>query len=173
VLNRKFSASKPPTFHILTVVRKLKNFKVIKRAIVITAILNSIILIGVPAGHGYGIMVMFEFMSIPSLIRNGFEFEKGYPFESGLMLIGFVSLIGKLLLISSLFYKRILNKNVLIYSGLILMLIPFLAVTYGAWDYDRFLFLITLGSGIPFLMYLARVIYFMNKEEKIGELKAD
>ena len=118
-------------------------------------------------------MVMFEFISIPSLIRNGFEFEKEYPYNSGIILIGLTSLIGKLLLIASLFYKKVLDKKRMIYIGLILMLLSFIAVVFGAWEYDSFLFTITLGSGIPFLMFLGRVFYLMNKEEKIGELRTD
>ncbi|MGO4920081.1 hypothetical protein [Maribacter spongiicola] len=142
----------------------------IKRAIIITLILNSIILIGVPAGHGYGIMVMFEFISIPTLIKNGFNFQKEYPFESSLILIALVSLIGKLISISLLFSKNILNKKNWIYIGLTLMLISFLFVCYGAWEYDNFLFAITLGSGIPFLMYLGRILYLIKKENNKTEL---
>jgi hypothetical protein len=149
-------------------VRKLKNtLELIKRAIIITLILNSIILIGVPAGHGYGIMVMFEFISIPSLLKNGIDFQKEYPFESSLIITALISLIGKIILIVSLFSKRILEKKLWIYIGLLLMIIAFLIVVYGAWDYDTFLFAITLGSGIPFLMYFGRVIYLMNKSKSL------
>jgi hypothetical protein len=145
----------------------------IKRALIITIILNSIILIGVPAGHGYGIMIMFEFISIPTLIKNGFDFQKDYPFESSLIFIALVSLIGKLTSIGLLFSKDILNQKNWIYIGLTLMLISFLIVCYGAWNYDNFLFAVTLGSGIPFLMYLGRVIYLLNKENNISELATE
>ncbi len=53
-------------------------------------------MIGVPSGHGYGIMIMFEFISIPSLIKDGINLSKNYPFI-GLMLLGLVSLLGKVL----------------------------------------------------------------------------
>jgi hypothetical protein len=142
----------------------------IKRALIITIILNSIILIGVPAGHGYGIMIMFEFISIPTLIKNGFDFQKDYPFESSLIFIALVSLIGKLISIGLLFSKDILNKKNWIYIGLTLMLLSFIIVCYGAWNYDNFLFAVTFGSGIPFLMYLGRVIYLSNKENNKSEL---
>ncbi|PSG88398.1 hypothetical protein [Aurantibacter aestuarii] len=145
----------------------------IKRAIIITIILNSIILISVPAGHGYGIMVMFEFISIPTLIKNGFDFQKEYPFESSLILIALVTLIGKLILISLLFSKNILNKKNWIYIGLSLMLISFLFVCYGAWEYDNFLFAITLGSGIPFLIYFGRILYLIKKENNKTKLVAE
>jgi hypothetical protein len=145
----------------------------IKKAIILTLILNSIILIGVPAGHGYGIMIMFEVISIPMLIQNGFDFQKEYPFESSLILIALISLIGKLTLIVLLFSKKILNKQNWIYIGMTLMLISFLIVCYGAWNYDNFLFAITLGSGIPFLMYFGRVLYLTNKEKGKSELATE
>ena len=129
--------------------------------------MNSIILIGVPAGHGYGVMAMFEFISIPSLFKNGINFQKEYPFESSLILSALVSLIGKIILIVCLFLKNISKKTVSVYIGLSLMIIAFFVVVYGAWNYDTFLFAITLGSGIPFLMYFGRVIYLLNKSKSL------
>ncbi|KQC33773.1 hypothetical protein AAU57_10845 [Nonlabens sp. YIK11] len=144
----------------------------IKRAIIITLILNSIILIGVPAGHGYGIMLMFEFISIPTMVKNGFDFQKEYPFQSSLILIAMVSLIGKLILIFLLFSNNILNKKNWIYIGLTLMLMPILFVCYEAWEYDNFLFAITVGSGIPFLLYFGRILYLIEKKNNKTELVA-
>ena len=142
----------------------------IKRAIIITLILNSIILIGVPSGHGGGIMIMFEFISIPTLIKDGFDFQKEYPFESSLVLIALVSLIGKLISIALLFSKNILTKKNWLYIGLNLMLMSFLSVCYGAWNYDNFLIAITLGSGMPFLIYFVRVLYLIIKERNKSDL---
>ena len=113
---------------------------------------------------------MFEFISIPTLIKSGFDFQKEYPFESSLILIALVSLIGKMISILLLFSKNILNKKNWIYIGLTLMLISFLFVCYGAWEYDSFLFAITLASGIPFLMYFGRVLYLINKANNKSEL---
>lgn len=113
---------------------------------------------------------MFEVISIPMLIKNGFDFQKEYPFESSLILIALISLIGKLISIAILFSRNILNKQKWILSGLTLMLISFLIVCYGAWNYDNFLFAITLGSGIPFLMYFGRILYLINKEKHKSEL---
>jgi len=53
------------------------------------------------------------------------------------------------------------------------MLISFIIVCYGAWNYDNFLFAVTFGSGIPFLMYLGRVIYLSIKENRKSELTAE
>ena len=141
----------------------------IKRAIITTLILNSIILIGIPSGHGYGIMILIEYLGVRNVIEFGFEFDKNYPYESSLFLIAIVSLIGKLISIGSLFLKNILTKKNWIYIGLTLMLISFLFVCFGAWEYDSFLFAITLGSGIPFLMYFGRVLYLIKKENNKSE----
>ena len=145
----------------------------VKSAIKITIILNSVILIGVPAGHGYGLMAMFEFLSIPYLIRNGIEFGKDNPFEGGLILAALISLIGKVFLIVSLFYKKIRDKKILIDAGLFLVLISFMSISYKAWQYDNFLLIITFGSGIPFLMYLGRVIYLLHRQERTAENESD
>jgi len=142
----------------------------IKRAIIITLVLNSIILVGIPAGHGYGVMIMVEFVAIPFLIENGIVFTEKYPFESSILLIVLFSLISKIILIVSLFYKNMLEKKRVIYFGLILLLISFIGVVYRTWNYDDFLFVIMLGSGIPFLMYFGRVIYLMNKESRLKKL---
>jgi hypothetical protein len=142
----------------------------IKRAILLTLILNSIILIGIPSGHGFGIMILIEYLGVRNIIEIGFEYNKEYPYESGLILIALVSLIGKLILITLLFSKNILNKKYWIYIGLTLMLISFFVVCYNIWDYDSFLFVITLGSGIPFIMYFGRVLYLINKERNKSEL---
>ncbi|SDL84165.1 hypothetical protein SAMN04488034_1172 [Salinimicrobium catena] len=113
---------------------------------------------------------MFEVISVPMLIKNGFDFQKEYPFESSLILIALISLIGKLISITTLFSKNILYKQNWIYIGLTLMLISFLIVCYGAWAYDNILFAITFGSGIPFLMYFGRVLYLINQEKNKSEL---
>ena len=141
----------------------------IKKAIIITLILNSIILIGIPSGHGYGIMILIEYLGVRNIIEYGLQFDKNYPYESSLFLIAIVSLIGKLISIGLLLSKNILTKKNWIYIGLTLMLISFLFVCYGAREYDNFLFAMTLGSGIPFLMYFGRVLYLINKENNKSE----
>ncbi len=116
---------------------------------------------------------MFEFISIPTLIKNGFDFQKEYPFESSLIFIALVSLIGKLISIRLLFSKNILTKKNWIYFGLTLMIVSYLFVCYKAWIYDNFLFAITFGSGIPFSMYFGRVLYLINKEKNKSELASE
>lgn len=85
----------------------------------------------------------------------------------------FISLIGKVFLIVSLFYKELRDKRILIYAGLLLVLIPFMSISYEAWQYDNFLFKVTFGSGIPYLIYFGRVIYLLHKRERTGENDSD
>ena len=115
-------------------------------------------------------MILIEYLGVRNIIDYGIEFDKNYTYENSLFLIAIVSLIGKLISVSLLFSKNILNKKNWIYIGLILMLISFLFVCYGAWEYDNFLFAITLGSGIPFSMYFGRVLYLIKKSNNKSEL---
>ncbi|WP_459212402.1 hypothetical protein [Aquimarina rhabdastrellae] len=134
-----------------------------RKALIITIILNSIIIVLVPEGHGGGIMILFEIFLIPEIIENSIDIQKISFHENKLEVAIFISLIGKLILLSSLFFKKIFNSKIWIKIGLALMLISFLSVCYKTGDYDNFLFVITLGSGIPFLMYYGRIIYLINK----------
>lgn len=137
----------------------------IKRAIILSLILNSIIIIGIPSGHGYGIMILIEYIGVRNIIENGFEFSKEYPYESRLFLIALISLIGKLILITLLFSKNILNQKKWVYAALTLILVSFLFVCYLTYNYDYLLFAIILVSGVPFLMYYGRVMYLINKNK--------
>lgn len=134
----------------------------IKKALLIAVIFNSIILIGIPSGHGYGIMILIEYLGIAYIIENGFTISKEFPIEGSLLLSAIVSFIGKLMIVIILFAKKIIHKKSLIYIGLSLMLIAFILICYKVWSFDSFLFIITLGSGIPFILYYARVLYLIN-----------
>ncbi|AXG69344.1 hypothetical protein KORDIASMS9_01564 [Kordia sp. SMS9] len=136
----------------------------IKRALLLTIILHSIIFIGIPEAHGYVVMVMFDFISIPAIIRNGIEFSKGSFLGNSLMLIGLISLIGKIILIRKLFSKKIAEKKVAIYIGLVLLFVAFIVIIIGVLQIDTFLVAVTFGSGIPFLMYAGRVVYLLQKK---------
>ena len=160
--------------HSLTVVRKLKiELKLIKRALIITLILNSIIIVLVPEGHGGGIMILFEILLIPEIIENGIDIGKINFLKNNIGIAIILSLIGKLILISTVFVKKIFKAKIWIKIGLIFLLISFLSICYNAWNDGLFLFAITLGSGIPFLMYFGRVLYLINKEKNKSELVTD
>jgi hypothetical protein len=132
-----------------------------KNAKILTIIFHSLTVI--TAGHGLGIMLMLDLVSIPSIIKNGYELNLTNEYESRFLISGSISMIGKIILIASLFPKSILTKNILTILGVILLLISFGVLTIGDWFYES-LFIISFCSGIPFLMYSGRVIYLMIKE---------
>ena len=138
----------------------------IKRALLFCCILNSIILIGIPAGHGYGVWSMIEIASLPTLWNSGFELHNEYPFGGSHLVAAFISLIGKLLSIGLLFSKNIIEKKSWILIGQIAILLPFLFIVYETWVYDQFLFTMTFGSGILYLLYMGRVFYLIREENR-------
>jgi hypothetical protein len=142
----------------------------IKRALIISLILNSIIIVLVPEGHGGGIMILFEILLIPEIIENRIDIGKINFLENNIVVAIMLSLIGKLILISSLFVKKIFKAKIWVKIGLIFLLISFLSICFKAWNDGSFLFAITLGSGIPFLIYWGRVLYLINKEKNKSEL---
>lgn len=132
-----------------------------KKALITILILNSIIILTIPEGHGGGIMILFEIIIIPELIENKINF-----LQNNFVLAILISLIGKMTLISSLIFKKIFNSKFGIKLGLILLLISFLSICYKAWFNEFFLFAITLGSGIPFLIYFGKILSLINSENK-------
>ncbi len=121
-------------------------------------------MIVIPSGHGGGLMIMLETLCIPLVIENEIKIKSEHPFESNLLLIILLSLIGKIILTLNLFSKAILKRKKFIYFGLTLMLIAFISIVIGILKYDYLIILITLGSGIPFLIYSWRLIKSLKKE---------
>ena len=115
-------------------------------------------MIVIPSGHGGGLMIMLETLCIPLIIKNGIKLKSEHPFESNLLFIILLSLTGKIIMTLNLFSKEIHKHKKLIYFGLTLMVIAFIAIVIGILKYDYFIILITLGSGIPFLIYSWKLI---------------
>ena len=115
-------------------------------------------------------MILFEILLIPEIIENRIDIGKINFLENNIGVAIMLSLIGKLILISSLFVKKIFKTKIWVKIGLIFLLISFLSICFKAWNDGSFLFAITLGSGIPFLIYWGRVLYLINKEKNKSEL---
>lgn len=118
-----------------------------------------------PSGHGYGVLILLEYMSMTSLIESNFQDYSNYPYEYSILKMALVSLIGKLVIIISLFLTRSAKRTTLIYIGLVLMVLPFLVIVMHTWNYDSLLFSITLVTGIPFLLFLIRTIYMIQSKQ--------
>ncbi len=136
----------------------------IRKTLLITLILNSIIIVVIPSGHGGGLMIMLETLCIPLIIENGIKVKSEHPFESNLLFIILLSLIGKVILVINLLLKEIYKYKKSIYFGLTLMIIAFIFIVIGILKYDYIILLITIGSGIPFLIYFWKLIKEIQKE---------
>lgn len=121
-------------------------------------------MIVIPSGHGGGLMIMLEFICIPLILENGITIHNENIFGSSLLLIILFSLIGKTILLLNLWSKRIIEKRNIIYFGLTLMLFSFVCIVIGIWKEDFIFIAITIGSGIPFLIYLYKSIILINTE---------
>ncbi|MEP2278830.1 hypothetical protein [Maribacter sp.] len=126
-----------------------------KKSIIIVLILHSLILFGIPSGHGFGLMILLDILCVPMIFQN--------DLEEFFIVAGIISLTGKLLLIISFFVKDLNTKNSIVVIGLIALLISFFLIIIENSN-DTMLTLLPLIFGVPFLLYLGRVLYLMNKK---------
>jgi hypothetical protein len=140
----------------------MKNIKKIK---LYTILFHSFIIIG--AGHGIGIMLFFDCLSIPSLFKNGLEYNLYAEYQDRLMLVGLISVIGKIMLILSLFLNTNKIKSLTTLIGIILLWISVYFLTSGNWFYD-WLYGFTFLTSVPFLIASIKLISLMlkNKQNK-------
>ena len=127
--------------------KKMTNIKKIK---LYTILFHSFIIIG--AGHGIGVMLFFDYLSIPMLFNNGIEYNLNAEYQDRLMLVGLISIIGKITLILSIFINLNKIKNVITLIGIILLWISVFFLTSGNWFYN-WLYGFTFLTSIPFLIY--------------------
>jgi hypothetical protein len=141
--------------------KKMTNIKKIK---LYTILFHSFIIIG--AGHGIGVMLFFDYLSIPMLFNNGIEYNLKAEYQDRLMLVGLISIIGKITLILSIFINLNKIKNVITLIGIILLWISVFFLTSGNWFYD-WLYGFTFLTSIPFLIYSIKLtqLIFKNKRE--------
>ena len=82
----------------------------VKKTKLYTILLHSLIVIG--AGHGIGIMGIFDvigIIQIPEIYENGIKYNINGEYQDRLSLVVIFSIIGKILLITSLFIDKIKN----------------------------------------------------------------
>tara|TARA_R110001632_G_scaffold31109_6_gene81360 strand:- start:58 stop:504 length:447 start_codon:yes stop_codon:yes gene_type:complete len=141
--------------------KKMTNIKKIK---LYTILFHSFIIIG--AGHGIGVMLFFDYLSIPMLFKNGIEYNLNAEYQDRLMFVGLISIIGKITLILSIFINLNNIKNVTTLIGIILLWISVYFLTSGNWFYD-WLYGFTFLTSIPFLIYSIKLtkLIFKNKRE--------
>jgi len=136
--------------------RKLRNAKII------TIILHGFIIIA--AGHGVLIMLLSDVL-LPFFLVTGdveLSFILTSDYSSRISFAILTSLIGKLILIVSLFLKNSHGKQWLSLIGLMFLVVSLGFLTFGDWSYDS-LFILSFASGIPFLLYLGRILFLIYR----------
>tara|TARA_B110000240_G_C13378188_1_gene401288 strand:- start:66 stop:512 length:447 start_codon:yes stop_codon:yes gene_type:complete len=141
--------------------KKMTNIKKIK---LYTILFHSFIIIG--AGHGIGVMLFFDYLSIPMLFNNGIEYNLNAEYQDRLMLVGLISIIGKITLILSIFINLNKIKNVITLIGIILLWISVFFLTSGNWFYN-WLYGFTFLTSIPFLIYSIKLTQLIFKNKRV------
>jgi hypothetical protein len=142
----------------------------IKKTKLNTILLHSLIVIG--AGHGIGIMGIFDvigIIQIPEIYENGIKYNINGEYQDRLSLVVIFSMIGKIILITSLFIAKI--KNIITFIGIIFLWISIYFLTSGNWSYD-WLYGFSFFTSIPFFIYsiiLTKLIFEnMNQNKKLN-----
>jgi hypothetical protein len=142
----------------------------IKKTKLYTILLHSLIVIG--AGHGIGIMGIFDvigIIQIPEIYENGIKYNINGEYQDRLSLVIIFSMIGKIILITSLFIAKI--KNIITFIGIIFLWISIYFLTSGNWSYD-WLYGFSFFTSIPFFIYsiiLTKLIFEnMNQNNKLN-----
>ena len=141
--------------------KKMTNIKKIK---LYTILFHSFIIIG--AGHGIGVMLFFDYLSIPMLFNNGIEYNLNAEYQDRLMLVGLISIIGKITLILKIFINLNKIKNVITLIGIILLWISVFFLTSGNWFYN-WLYGFTFLTSIPFLIYSIKLTQLIFKNKRV------
>jgi hypothetical protein len=136
----------------------------IKKIKLYTILFHSFIIIG--AGHGIGVMLFFDYLSIPMLFNNGIEYNLNAEYQDRLMLVGLISIIGKITLILSIFINLNKIKNVITLIGIILLWISVFFLTSGNWFYN-WLYGFTFLTSIPFLIYSIKLTQLIFKNKRV------
>lgn len=132
--------------------------KTLRNAKIITIILHGFITIA--AGHGMILMLLCDVL-LPFYLLSGeidIDFTLTNDYTSRISSAIIASFIGKIILILSFFVKIKQWKQWSTNIGFLLLLFSFGLLTCGDWSYDS-IFILSFASGIPFLLYLGRVLY--------------
>jgi hypothetical protein len=146
----------------------------VKKTKLYTILLHSLIVIG--AGHGIGIMGIFDvigIIQIPEIYENGIKYNINGEYQDRLSLVVIFSIIGKILLITSLFIGKI--KNIITFVGIIFLWISIYFLTSGNWSYD-WLYGFSFFTSIPFLIYsiiLTKLIFENINQNKKMNIKVN
>ncbi|MEN4762766.1 hypothetical protein ABEG63_20770 [Chryseobacterium sp. C39-AII1] len=116
--------------------------------VILTVILNAVIVIG--AGHGWGILLIFEVLSPKFILTEGIHFNKFDSYDGRLLPVAFLSLIFQILLLISLKVKVWKLQKILIHTSCIALILVFFVLIkdFSESSLDK----LSLLGGIPFLI---------------------
>ena len=145
----------------------MKDLKKIK---IYTILIHCFIIIG--AGHGIGILLFLDYLSVNSLFNNELTFSLDGDYQDRLDLVGLISFIGKIILIISFFVSNKIFKNTLNLVGVLVLWISVCILTTGNWSYDS-LYAISFFTSVPFLIASLFLVYYtfmsLNKRKSISK----
>lgn len=139
----------------------IDNSKNIKKFKIYTVLIHSFIIIG--AGHGIGILLFLDYISVQSLFENDIEYNLSGRYQDRLMLVGLISFIAKISLIVSIFIVHKTVKNGLSIIGVLLLYCSVYILSSGSWSYNG-LYAISFFSSIPFLLASLFLVYYLYKD---------
>jgi hypothetical protein len=139
----------------------MKELKQLKLLLII-----SHSLIPIAAGHGLGILFLFEIISPIRIFQNGILFDINADFQDRLMLVGLISILSKIILIISLVIKNSKFKNWLTISGIFVLWFATYTLTKKP-DIDSLADLPLITSLIAIILSVVVLIKTLNKELKL------
>jgi len=135
--------------------------KIINLLSILTLIFNALILIG--AGHGFGPIILFEFLVFSSDFTNGSDINLIGNYDEKLIPFAFLNLIFQIILLCSIFMNQKLKTRIITISVIFLIL----NLLYFSYDFvDSNLSRLTIISGIPFIIIGSFLIMKNNSIKK-------
>ena len=139
----------------------MKELKQLKLLLII-----SHSLIPIAAGHGMGILLLFEIISPIRIFQDGISFDFNADFQDRLMFVGMVSLLSKLILILSLIIKNSKLKNLFTITGVFILWLATYILTKNP-DKDSLTNLPMITSSISLILSVIVLFKVMNKELRL------
>lgn len=128
-----------------------------RNLIILLIVLNSLIIVAVPSGHGYGILAVFDWLSVSSLFTSEVASGEADPWFLQLLRAGGISLAAKILLVISLFISNIKLKNALRIIGLLSLMLVFVLIVNLMWGETGMLLLAAI-FGLPSALVAFRAL---------------
>jgi hypothetical protein len=122
--------------------------KSVNRFIILTVIFNFLILVA--AGHGIGFLGLFEFFGLTEFSVTKATFKFTGNFDDRLFTAALLALVGQITLTVAYFKKQEVQKFLVIYVGLCILLLSFFVLTIDLFNstLDSFSF----WGGAPFCL---------------------